>query len=120
MFGAPWVATNLVLSIAILALAVLVQKLNTLCFNHTVLQVHSKGKTVMRRMRSITVIILLALVMLAHASLPAAALIGQITESATIKALLRMHRAQDGHFGHIQLSACWTSLARLAMQGLPE
>ena len=59
MFGAPWVATNLVLSIAILALAVLVQKLNTLCFSYTVLQVHSKGKT---EMRSITVIILHAFI----------------------------------------------------------
>ena len=48
-------ATSLVLSVAILAVAVLVPKLNTFCFNYIVLQVHSKGKT---EMRSITVIIL--------------------------------------------------------------
>ena len=57
--GAPWVATNLVLSVAILALAVLVQKLSTFCYNFAVLQVHSKGKT---EMRSITVIFLHAFI----------------------------------------------------------
>ena len=59
MFGAPWAATNLVLSVAILVLGVLVQKLSTLRFNNTVLPVQSKGKT---EMRSITVIILHAFI----------------------------------------------------------
>ena len=59
MFGAPWVATNLVLSVAILALAVLVQKLSTFCYNYAVLQVHGKGKT---EMRSISAIILHAFI----------------------------------------------------------
>ncbi len=49
-----------------------------------------------------------------------AALTAQIKESATIEALLRMPVMHESKLNHIHLSACWISLARVAMRGQAE
>ena len=50
----------------------------------------------------------------------AAALTFQIKRVATIKELLRTHGAHQANFNHIHLSACWTSLSKLARQTQAE
>ena len=48
------------------------------------------------------------------------ALTAQIKATSTIVELLSTHRAHESRLDHIHLSACWTSLARLARQRLAE
>ena len=43
-----------------------------------------------------------------------AAVVEQIIETVAIQGLLCMHRAHESQFGHIQLSACWSALGKLA------
>ena len=43
-----------------------------------------------------------------------AVLTSQIKQARTIQTLLRTYSAQESHLNHIHLSACWTSLGRLA------
>ena len=69
-------------------------------------------------MRSVMLMILFAFVTQAQKSSHPAILTHLIKEADTIEALFRTYSAHENHLDYVHLSACWTSLGRLAREAL--